>query len=84
MIFDLRNRGKWNLHDLPVRDLNLDAGSGEGLSGLHTANRASHPPAVGCNDLDVVLAVKWLQGRERFGYLHNEIPSLMAWSNFAR
>jgi hypothetical protein len=60
VILDLGNRRKRNLHNLPARNLNLHAGSGEGLGSFHAANRASHSPAVSCNDLDVVLAVKRL------------------------
>ena len=73
VILDLRNRRERNLHDLTVRNLDLDAGSREGLSRLHAANRTTHPPAVRCNDLYVVFAVKRLQRCECFGYFHGDV-----------
>ena len=73
MILDLRYRRKRYLHNLTVCNLNLDAGSGEGLGGLHASNCATHAPAVGRNDLDVVLAVKRLQCRECLSDFHSFI-----------
>ena len=74
MIFDLGDRREGNLDDLSIRDLNLYAGCREGLSGFHATNCPAHTPAVGCNDLDVIFAIKWLQGCERFGYLQGKFP----------
>ena len=70
MIFDLSNCREGYLYDLAVGALNLDAGSREGLCGFHAANRAAYAPAVSGDNFHVVLAVEWLQGRERFCYLH--------------
>ena len=70
MIFNFRDRRERNLHDLAIGDLNLDAGRGEGLGSLHAANCATHAPAVRCDDLYVILAVEWLQSRERLCYFH--------------
>ncbi len=67
MIFDLGDRRERDLDDLSIRDLNLYAGCGESLGGFHTSNCSAHAPAVGCDDLHVIFAVKWLQGCERFG-----------------
>lgn len=72
MIFDLGDRRERNLDDLSIRDLNLYTGRREGLGGLHTANCSAHAPAVGGNNLNVIFAVKWLQGCERFGYLQGK------------
>ena len=70
MILDLCDRRKRNLHDLAIGDLNLNTGRCEGLGGLHAANCATHAPAVRRDDLHVVLAVEWLQSRERLCYFH--------------
>ena len=74
MILDLRNRGKGDFHDLSISDLDFDAGRGEGLGRFHAPHCATHSPAVGRNDLDIVFTVKGLQGRERFGYFHTDVP----------
>ena len=71
MIFDLGDGGKRDLYNLPARNLDLHARRCEGLGCLHASNRTSHPPAIGRNDLDVVLAVEWLQGCECLGYFHS-------------
>lgn len=56
----LSNGREGNLHDLAIRDLDLDARSGEGLCCLHTADCSTHAPAVCGNNLDIVLAVQRL------------------------
>ena len=73
MILDLGYRRKGYLHNLASRDLDLDAGRGESLGGLHASNCSAHAPAIGRNDLNIVLAVKWLQSRECLGNFHNSI-----------
>ena len=73
MVFDLRDRRKRYLHDLAICDLHLYAGSGEGLGGFHAPNCASDAPAVGRDNLHIVLAIKWLQSRECFGDFHDSI-----------
>jgi hypothetical protein len=70
MILDLSNGGKRDLYDLSVGALNLHAGSREGLGGFHAANRTAYAPAVCGDDFHVILAIEWLQGCERFCYLH--------------
>ena len=70
MVFNLRDGGKRDLYDLPVRNLHLYAGSREGLGSFHASNCAAHAPAISRNNLHVVFAVKWLQGCQRFGYFH--------------
>lgn len=70
MVFDLGDGGKRDLDNLPVRNLNLDAWSREGLGGFHAPNFAAHASAISSNDLHVVFTVKWLQSCERFGYFH--------------
>ena len=74
VVFDLRNRREWYLHDLAVCNLHLYAGSGEGLGGFHAANCATHAPAVGRYNLYIVLAIKGLQSCECLGDFHNSIP----------
>lgn len=81
-MFDLSNCREGYLYDLAVRDLDLDAGCGERLGGLHTANCSTHTPAVGGNDLDVVLAVERLQSCERFSYFQNLISSTFRYLAF--
>lgn len=73
MVFDLRYRRKRYLHDLAICDLDLYAGSGEGLGGFHAANCATHTPAVDRNNLHIVLAIKGLESRECFSDFHNSI-----------
>jgi hypothetical protein len=76
VILDLGNGGERNLYDLSVGALNLNAGSREGLGGFHAANRAANAPAINGDDFHVVFAIQWLQGRERFCYLHvNFLPA---------
>ena len=70
MIFDLSYCREGNLNDLSVGALNLYAGSREGLGGFHAANCAADAPAVSGDYFHVVLAIQWLQGCERFCYLH--------------
>lgn len=70
MIFDLGDGREGDLHDLTVRTFDLHTGSGKRLGGLHAANGSTHSSAIGCDDLDVVLAVKRLQRRECLGYFH--------------
>ena len=79
MILDLCDRREGDLHYLAIRDLDFDAGRGEGLGRLHAPHFTAHSLAVGRNDLHIVFSVKWLQGRECFGYLHTSI--LLATSN---
>ena len=73
MIFDLGDGREGDLHDLTIGTFDLYAGSSEGLGSLHASHGSAHSPAVRCNDLDVVLAVKRLQRRECFGYFHRRI-----------
>lgn len=72
MILDFGDGGKGDLHDLAVGAFDLDAGSGERLGGLHAFHCSAHSPAIDCNNLDVVLAVKRLQRRECLGYFHRD------------
>lgn len=74
MIFDFGDRREWDLHDLAVGALDLDAGSGERLGGFHAFNCAAHSPAISCNNLDVVFTVKRLQRRECLSYFHRPRP----------
>ena len=73
VIFDLRDGGKRDLDNLPVRDLNLDAGCREGLGCLHALDFPAHAPAIRRDDLHVIFSVKWLQCRKRLGYLHSDV-----------
>src|ERR1043166_1740139 len=73
VIFDLGNGREGDLYDLAIGCLDLHAGSGERLGGLHAANGPPHSSAVDGNYLDVVLTVKRLQRRECFGYFHRRI-----------
>ena len=73
MILDLSDGGKRDLDNLPVRDLNLDAGCREGLGCLHALDFPAHAPAIGRDDLHVIFSVKWLQCRKRLGYLHSNV-----------
>lgn len=76
MIFDLSDRRERYLYYLTVGALDLYAGSREGLGGFHAANCAADAPAVSGDDLYVVFAIEWLQGCERFCYLHvNFLPA---------
>jgi hypothetical protein len=75
MILYLGDCREGNLYDLSVGALNLYAGSCEGLGGFHAANCAAYAPAVSGDNFHVVLAIQWLQGCERFCYLHvNFLP----------
>jgi hypothetical protein len=75
VILDLGDGGKRDFNDLSVGDLNLYAWSREGLSGFHAANCAAYAPAVRGDYFHVVFAIQWLQGCERFCYLHvNFLP----------
>ena len=74
MIFDLGDRREGDFYDLATGGFHLHAGSGECLGGLHASNRSAHSPAVSCNDLDVVFAVKRLQRCECLGYFHRLRP----------
>lgn len=73
MVFDLRYSGKRDLHDLAICDLDFYAGSGEGLGGFHAANCATHAPAVGRNNLHIILTIKGLESRECLSDFHNSI-----------
>ena len=73
MVFDLGDGRERNLHDLPVRDLHLHAGRGEGLSRLHAPHCSSHAPAVRRDDFHVVFAIKRLECCEGFGDFHSTI-----------
>jgi hypothetical protein len=57
VILDFRYCGKWNLNDVAVWTLDLHTRSSQRLCGLHAANRAAHPTAVGRYDLNVALAI---------------------------
>jgi len=74
VVFDLRDRRERNLHDLAICNLDLYAGSGEGLGGFHAANCSTHAPPVGRYDLYIVLAIKGLQSCECLGDFHNSVP----------
>ena len=71
MIFDLCNRRKRDLHDLAICNLDLYAGSSEGLGGFHAPNCATHAPAVSRNNLYIVLPIQGLQSRECLSDFHN-------------
>ena len=73
MIFDLGDRRERNFYDLAIRDLDLDAWRGERLGCLHAPHCATHTPAIGRNDLYIVLAIEWLQRCECLGYFHSGI-----------
>jgi len=73
VVFDLGYRRKRYLNDLAICNFDLYAGSCEGLGGFHASNCASHAPAVGSNNLHIVLPIKWLQRRECLGDFHNSI-----------
>jgi hypothetical protein len=78
VIFYFRDRRKRNLHDLAIGNLDLYAGSGESLGGFHTPHCATHAPAIGGNNLYIVLPVQRLQSRECLGDFHNAIlPELL-------
>lgn len=79
MIFDFRDRGERDLHDLPVCYLNFHAWRCEGLGGFHASDFPAHASAVSGNDLHVVLAVKWLQSCERLRYLQLNSPPTKVW-----
>lgn len=70
VIFDFGDLGKGDLYNFAVCTFHLDARCGEGLSGFHAAYHAAHALAVNRNNLNVVFAVKWLQGSQGFSYFH--------------
>lgn len=74
MILDFHDRREGNFHDLAICDLDLYAGSGEGLGGFHAPDNATHAPAVGGDNLHIVLAIKRLESRECLGNFHRFIP----------
>src|SRR5258705_5747630 len=71
MVFNLRDRGKRYLNYFPIRTLHFYTWGRKNLSGFHAVYGSSHACAIGCNDLNVIFPVKWLQGRQRFGDYHS-------------
>ena len=71
MILDLCDRREGDLHYLAIRDLDFDAGRGEGLGRFHAPHCATHAPAVSRNNLYIVLPIQGLQSRECLSDFHN-------------
>jgi hypothetical protein len=70
MVFYFGDLRKWDLNYLAIRAFHFDAGCGQRLSSLHAFYNAAHALAVNHHDFNIVLAVEWLQSRERFSYFH--------------
>ena len=70
VILDLGNGRKRYLDDFPTRTLYFYAGRGQGLRRFHALHDTPDPLTIYRDDLDVVFAVKRLQGRQGFSYFH--------------
>jgi hypothetical protein len=70
MVFDFGDRRERYFDDLAVGTFDLDAGSGEGLSGFHASHNTPHALPVKRYDLNIVFAVQRLKGRKCFGDFH--------------
>jgi len=57
VVFYFCDVGEWDLDDLAVCTLDLDARGGEGLSGFHATNDTADTPPVARDDLNVVFAI---------------------------
>lgn len=71
MVLDLGNSGKRYLNDLAISAFYLDAWGCECLSGFHAPDNAPHALAINSYNLDIVFAVKRLQGRKCFSDFHD-------------
>ncbi len=74
VVFDFGDGRKRYLDDLAACALNLYAGRRQGLRGFHAADDAAHALTIDGYDLNVVFAVQWLQGCQRFCNFHVSPP----------
>lgn len=70
MVNDLYDVGEGDFDDFAVGALNLDAGLGEGLCGLHAADDAAHAISVFGDDFDIIFIIERPERRESFCYFH--------------
>src|SRR5207248_5597007 len=75
VVNDLRDDGEGDFNYFAVGALDLDAGARERLRLLEAVDDAAHARARLCDDLDVVLPIERLEGREGFGRFHFCSPS---------
>jgi hypothetical protein len=78
VVFDFGYCRKRYFDYLTVGAFHFYAGGGEGLSSFHAANDSAHAYAIYRYDLNIVLAVKGLQGSKCFGNFHVIPPGFIA------
>jgi hypothetical protein len=85
---DFSDRRERDLNNLAVGAKHFDARSRESLSSFHAPNSTPYSPTVGGDDLDIVFAIKGLQGRQSFSDFHSfslsQVRSLLLDSGIRR
>ena len=74
VVNDLCDGGEGNLDEFAVGALDLDARARERLRLLEAADEAAHARARLGDDLDVILPLERLEGREGFGHFQLRSP----------
>jgi len=71
MVDNLDDGRERDFHNLAVRPLDLNAGRGQCLSGLHAADDAAHTITVARHNFDVAFAIERLERRQGPGNFHS-------------